>query len=242
MGANATDLVLVERNNTVYKCSFRDFRNGTLGLVLAITRKWNYSYTTQGGQIWGVPAGSTWYAEGSTEFGFASTGLTAITNQSYARRPNIQFYTDNTMNEGNSGWSEWVVPYVYTGEYDSYWFINGGSGSGYTSVINLFNYSAQEIQGAISAPHATISKIKLNLSSGYTSAQYGGSDFKIGWKLVDDSTSTSFITTKYSGTTGGSFQTFYDGGSSNGSSGWAYDFRSSGHKTYTANQYNINWS
>ena len=241
----SSDLLLVERAGTVYKCRYDDFRIGTLatkGIVLAITRKWNYSYTTQGGQIYGVPSGSTWYSEGSTEFDFDSTGMTAITSQNYGRRPNIQFYCDNIGNWGNSGWSDWVVPYNYLGEYDSYWYINGGSGSGYTSVLNLFNYSAQEIQGAIDAPHATISKIRFNHYSGYTSAQYGGTDFKIGYKLIDDTTATSFITTKYSGTTGGTFITFGDYGSSDGSTVWAYDFRTSGYKDFTSNQYNIAWT
>lgn len=241
----SSDLLLVERAGTVYKCRYDDFRIGTLaskGLVLAITRKWNYSYTTQGGQFWGVPAGTTWYSEGSTEFPFDSTGMTANNGQTYARRPNIQFYHDNVDNFGTSGWSDWVVPYNYYSEYDNYHFINGGSGSGYTAVLNLYNYSAMEMMGAINAPHATISKIRFNISSGYTSAQYGGTDFKIGYKLIDDTTSASFITTKYSGTTGGSFITFGDYGSSNGSSGWAYDFRTSGHKDFTSNQYNIAWT
>ena len=87
--------------------------------------------------------------------------------------------------------------------------------------------------GANRSPSANFSKIKLWLYTGYQYA--GGYDFKIAYKLVTD-TGGDFVNTKYSGTTGGSFNTFYD------SAGGLSQLSSSGTKEYTANFYNISWT
>ena len=237
MSNSASDLLLVERSNTVYKCTYEDFRKGAFaskGLVLAITRNWTNSYTATGGQIYGSPSGTTWYAQGSTTMNLSTTGLSANTSQSYARRPAMQVYVDNLDGRGTSGWSDWVINYMYWGAYDSYDWINGGSGNGYTSNINIWNVRAVELQGAIRAPDATISKIRFYLGNGYQYAS--GSDFKIGYKLINDDGAGDFINTKYSGTTGGYFTTFYS------SSSVPSMLTSGGYKDFTANQYNISWT
>ena len=237
MSNAASDLLLVERSNTVYKCTYEDFRKmafASKGIVLNVTRNWSNSYTGTGGQWYGSPSGTTWYQESGSTIPLSTTGLSAATNQYYARRPAMQVYVDNLDDRGNSGWSDWVINYMYWGAYDSNDWINGGNGSGYTAMINMWNIRAIELQGAIRAPSATISRIRFYLGNGYQYAS--GTDFKIGYKLIDDDGTGDFINTKYEGSTGGSFNAFYS------SSSVPSMLTSSGYKDFTANQYNISWT
>jgi len=237
MGNNTSDLLLVERSNTVYKCTYGDLMKQAMpdkGLVLSITRNWSSSYTTVGGQYYGSPSGTTWYSQGSTTFPINSTSLSSITNQNYGRRPAIKLYSDNLSGMGFSGWTDWICSPIYYSEYDNVLWINGGNGNGYTSAINLFNYSAREIQGANRGSTANFTKIRFWLYQGYQYA--GGYDFKIGMKFVTD-TGGDFINTKYEGSTGGTFYSFYD------SSGGLNQLSSSGEKDYTKNTSNtFSWT
>ena len=234
-----SDLVLVERSNTVYKCEMDDFRAGAVaskGIVLGISRRWTNSYTGAGGQIFGVPSGTSWYQEGSTNIPFSTTGLSAITNQNYARRPAIQFYSDNLDGVGNNGWTDWVTSYMYWGEYDHYSWINGGSGSGYTSNITLYNYAAREIQGATRAPEANFTRVRIYVGAGYMYAA-NGQHMEISLKFVNDDGTGDFINTKYEGTTGGYFYSFFQGASG------LNTLTSSGYKDYTKNTSNtFSWT
>ena len=237
MSNAASDLLLVERSNTVYKCTYEDLRKGafaTKGLAIAITRNWAASYTGTGGQIYGSPSGTTWYKPSTYTLNISETGLSSNTNQYYARRPAMQVYVDNLDGWGASGWSDWVINYMYWGAYDANDWINGGSGSGQTSMINVFNVRALELQGAIRAPNATISGIRFYLGNGYQYAS--GYDFKIGYKLIDDDGTGDFINTNYEGTNGGYWTTFYS------SSSVPSMLTSGGYKDFTANQYNISWT
>lgn len=237
MSNAASDLLLVERSNTVYKCTYGDFRKGAFaskGIVLALTRNWTNSYTGTGGQWYGSPSGTTWHQQSGSTINLSTTGTIANTNQNYARRPAMQVYVDNLDGLGSSGWSDWVINYMYWGAYDANDWINGGNGNGYTAMINIWNIRAIELQGAIRAPDATISRIRFYLGNGYQYAS--GSDFKIGYKLIDDDGTTDFINTKYEGSTGGYFTTFYS------ASSVPSMLTSGGYKDFTANQYNISWT
>jgi len=234
-----SDLVLVERSNTVYKCEMDDFRAGAIaskGMVLAISRRWTSSYTGTGGQIYGVPSGTTWYQEGSTNIPVTTTSLSSITNQNYARRPAIQLYSDNLDGQDYSGWTDWITSYMYWGEYDHYSWINGGSGSGYNSNLTLCNYSAREIQGANRAPRANFTRIRIYVGAGYQYAA-NGHHFEIALKFVNDNGTQDFVNTQYSGTTGGTFYSFY-----NDADGLD-QLTTSGYKDYTKNTSNLfQWS
>ena len=236
MANNQTDLLMIERSNTVYKVTYEDLMKGAMpnyGIVLAITRRWSTSYTGAGGQFFGSPSGTTWSSMGSTTFPFSSTGLSSRTDQNYARRPAIKFYSNNLDGLGVSGWTDWVASPIYYSQGDVAEWICGGDGSGYTSCINLFNYTALELMSANRGSSGDFSRIRFYLNQGYTYA--AGYDFKIGYKLVTD-TGGDFINTKYEGSNSGSFWSSYD------SSGGLSQLSSNGLKDYTFNGYNISWT
>lgn len=236
-----SDLILVERGGTIYKCTHEDFwhnHRAKCYLVICMSRFWTYTGGTEGTFL-GHPSGMMYYhTDDYYELALSQTCSSYLNHNNYSIRPSIQVYSNNLDNAGTSGWSKSFTSDAY---YNSTY--NAMFTSPYKkSVVNIWVYTPEEVAQGVNATSGTFSKIRWWMNQGTPNAMYGG-NFMIGWKVYDGSIAGNNMNeySNFGGSAGGSnFVQFADEDSPNGSvlSNMQY-----GNQwiEVTATDYNISW-